>query len=100
MQFIVIGYDGTDEGALDRRMAVREAHLKNFRNRVEEGTFLYGCALLSDDGKMIGSMILCDFPSREAPHEQWLDQEVYVIGNVWQNIAVYPAQIPPILLTK
>ena len=29
MQFIVIAYDGTDEGALERRLAVRDAHLKS-----------------------------------------------------------------------
>lgn len=28
MQFLVIGKDGTDEKAMERRMAVRQAHLK------------------------------------------------------------------------
>ena len=31
MQFLVIAYDGTDEAALDRRMAVREAHIEAAR---------------------------------------------------------------------
>lgn len=29
MQFVVIGRDGTDAGALERRTAAREAHLQN-----------------------------------------------------------------------
>ena len=28
MQFLILGYDGKDENALNRRMAVREAHLE------------------------------------------------------------------------
>ncbi|HWT82587.1 MAG TPA: YciI family protein, partial [Candidatus Methylomirabilis sp.] len=92
MQFLVLGYDGGDEGALARRLAVRDAHLKGFRERIEQGTFLYGAAMLGDDGRMIGSMIVCDFPSREALDEQWLRNEPYVNGDVWKRIEVVPAQ--------
>jgi len=31
MQFIELGYDDTDDGALDRRMAAREDHIKLVR---------------------------------------------------------------------
>ncbi len=98
MQFIVLGYDGSDEGASARRMAAREEHLKQFKERIEQGIFLYGSAILDDDGKMIGSMIVCDFPSREALEENWLKHEPYVLGDAWRQIEVRRAQVPSFLI--
>ncbi len=93
MQFIVLGYDGTDEKALDRRMAVRPDHLKLAQRMFDEGKWLYASAILNDDGKMIGSMIVCDFPSRVVLEEQWLKVEPYILGNVWQKINVHRAMV-------
>jgi uncharacterized protein YciI len=98
MQFIVFGYDGSDEGASARRMAAREEHLKQLRKRIEQGIFLYASAILDDDGKMIGSMIVCDFPSRGALEDEWLKREPYVMGDVWQRIEVRRAQVPAFLM--
>jgi uncharacterized protein len=95
MQFIVIGYDGTDEKALERRLAVREDHLKSAKRLYETGKWLYATAILNDDGKMIGSMIVCDYPSQEELQEQWLTHEPYVKGNVWKAIEVKRAQVAP-----
>ncbi|MCL4547611.1 MAG: YciI family protein [Bacteroidetes bacterium] len=93
MQFIVLGYDGTDDKALDRRMAVRPDHLKFAQKMFDEGKWLYASAILNDDGKMIGSMIVCDYPSRAELEEQWLKVEPYILGNVWQKINVHRAMI-------
>jgi uncharacterized protein YciI len=95
MQFIVLGYDGTDDKALDRRLAAREAHLKLAREMYGDGKWLYAVAILDDGGKMIGSMIVCDFPSQHELDEQWLRREPYVIGRVWQRIEVNRAQVAP-----
>lgn len=35
MQFIVTGYDGNDDKALERRMNAREAHLLTFGSKNE-----------------------------------------------------------------
>lgn len=94
MQFIVIAYDGTDEGALERRLAVREAHLESAKKMFEAGKWLYAAGILDDDGKMIGSMIVCDFPSRDEL-EEWLKVEPYVVGEVWKEINVNRAQVAP-----
>jgi len=94
MQFIVIAYDGADEKALERRLAVREAHLKSARQMFDSGKWLYAAGILDDDGKMIGSMIICDFPSRDEL-EQWLKVEPYVVGEVWKEIKVNRAQVAP-----
>ncbi len=95
MQFIVTGYDGEDDKALERRMAAREDHLKSGTKLYESGKWLYAAAIMSDDGKMIGSMIVCEFASREELDEQWLKNEPYVIGNVWKKIEVKRAQAAP-----
>ena len=61
MQYIVIGYDGTDEKAMDRRLAVREEHLASVKKRFEAGEHLYGAAILDDEGKMIGSVMVVEY---------------------------------------
>lgn len=94
MQFVLICRDGTDEKALKRRMAAREAHLKGCEPYLERGEHLVGSALLDDNGKMIGSMMFVDFPSRKEL-DAWLKAEPYVTGNVWQDIEIFPACIGP-----
>jgi uncharacterized protein YciI len=100
MQFIVIAYDGTDEGALDRRLAVRDTHLQLAKEWFDKGNWLYAVGILNDTGKMIGSMIVCDFPSRKELEEQWLKQEPYVVGNVWEKIEINRAQVAPFCSTR
>jgi uncharacterized protein YciI len=99
MQFLVVAYDGTDAGALKRRLKVREAHLKSAQEMYDTGKWLYATAILNDAGKMIGSMIVCEFASRDEL-EQWLEEEPYVVGNVWQKIEVNRAQVAPFCANK
>ncbi len=99
MQFIVIAYDGTDQGALERRLAARDAHLKSAKEMFDGGKWLYAAGILSDDGKMIGSMIVCDFASRDEL-EEWLKAEPYVVGDVWKKIDVNRAQVAPFCVNE
>ena len=99
MQYLVIAYDGKDEKALERRLAAREAHLKLAKENYENGILLYGAGILDDDGKMIGSMLLCEFPSSKEL-DQWLKIEPYVIGKVWKRIEVNQCQVVPFCLEK
>jgi hypothetical protein len=41
MQFIITAYDGVDENAINRRLAVRENHIKLLETLVEEKKHLY-----------------------------------------------------------
>ncbi|HCY84575.1 MAG TPA: hypothetical protein DHV36_05505 [Desulfobacteraceae bacterium] len=100
MQFIVIGRDGTDEKALDRRMAAREAHLATAKQMHDTGRWLYAAAILNEDGKMAGSVIVCDFESEAALRSQWLDNEAYVKGNVWETVEVTRAAVAPFWAPK
>jgi hypothetical protein len=94
MQFLVIAYDGTDDKALERRMAAREPHLAGIVKMKEAGTAVYGVAILNDREQMIGSVLVVDFPSR-ADVDVWLKSEPYVVGDVWRKIEVLPARVPP-----
>lgn len=100
MQFMVIAYDGTDKDAMARRMAAREAHLRFGNELVDSGKWLFGAAILDDAGRMIGSMIVCEFPSREEMEEQWLSKEPYIAGKVWRKIDIRRAQVPPFCAAK
>jgi len=92
MQFLIIGLDGTDSGALDRRMKVREAHIVLGDELVKSGNMWYGAALWDDNGKMKGSMLLMDFESKQEL-QQWLDKEPYVTGDVWRKIEVHKCNV-------
>ncbi|MBZ0325651.1 MAG: YciI family protein [Alphaproteobacteria bacterium] len=92
MQFLVVAMDGTDEDALARRLAVREAHLANAKKLKQDGTMIEGGAILDADGRMIGSACLVDFPSR-AELDAWLDSDPYVTGDVWRDIKVSPIKL-------
>jgi uncharacterized protein YciI len=100
MQFIVIAHDGTDEGVLERRLAVREAHLKSAKEMFDSGKWLYAAGISNDDGKMIGSMIVCGFPSRDELEQEWLKKEPHVVGKVWKKIDVKRAQVAPFCVDK
>ena len=95
MQFLLLAYDGTDPEALHRRLSVRDEHLSRISDLKKEGEFLFGGAILDDEGKMIGSMIVYDFPNREALDEK-LKNEPYINDGVWQKIEIKPFRLAKI----
>ena len=95
MQFLLIAYDGTDPEALPRRMSVREDHLKGISILKKAGEYLFGGAILDDDGKMIGSMIVYNFPDRKSLEEK-LKNEPYLNEGVWEKMEIKPFRLPKI----
>jgi uncharacterized protein YciI len=95
MQFILVAFDGTDEGALERRMKVRPGHFENVEHLKKKGEFILGGAILDDNGKMIGSMIVYDFPDRSAL-DKMLETEPYVTSGTWQKIDIRPFKLAKI----
>jgi uncharacterized protein YciI len=92
MQFLLIAYDDTDEGALDRRMSARPEHLEKVADLKQNGEFLLGGAILNDNEKMIGSMIVYEFPDRKSLEER-LKEEPYITKGVWQKIEIKPFRL-------
>jgi uncharacterized protein len=89
MQFILTAYDGTDANALERRLKVREEHLAKIDILKAKGEFLFGGAILDDDGKMIGSMIVYDYPDRRSLDDS-LRNEPYFTQSVWEKVDIRP----------
>jgi len=87
-----MGYDGTDAGAPERRMKVREEHLEKIATLKKSGGVIFGGAILDDGGKMIGSVIVYEFPDRRALDEM-LKFEPYVLNGVWKNIVIHPFRL-------
>ena len=92
MQFLVTAYDGKDDGALDRRMSVRKAHINGANELKEAGHLIAGGAILDEAEQMIGSTMFVEFDSK-ADLDQWLASDPYVTGNVWQEISVLPIRL-------
>lgn len=92
MEFLVLAYDKTDAGALDRRKAAREAHLAGVKPMVADGRMRIGGAILDEAGRMIGSMTVVNFPDRAAV-DAWLASDPYVTGGVWDRIEVRPFRV-------
>jgi uncharacterized protein YciI len=99
MQFVVTAWDGTDDLALERRLAARPAHLELGRRQQAEGRRLFAAALLDDEERMVGSVIVADFPDRGAL-DAWLAEEPYVTGRVWERVEVRACRVSPTFLAE
>ena len=80
-QYIMYAWDGAREQGQERRMNVHPTHFENARKLKTNGNFFIGGAMLNDDGKMIGSMMVVQFETKEQL-QQWLDTEPNITGKV------------------
>lgn len=96
MQFLLVAYDKKDEGALERRMAVRPSHLEKISGIKRSGNFLFGGAILDNEDKMIGSMIVYEAPDRESL-DRLLKEEPYINDGVWENYEIRPFRLANIV---
>ncbi|HBE42152.1 MAG TPA: hypothetical protein DDW27_13265 [Bacteroidales bacterium] len=95
MQFLLIAYDGTDSEALQRRMNCRAEHLEKIATVKRTGKFLCGGAILDENEKMIGSMILYETTDRKELDNLLLN-EPYVYRKVWEKIEIKPFRMAKI----
>lgn len=83
--------------SLDKRLAVREAHLANLKPHIASGDVVFGGATLSktpaagESPDMTGSVMLIKAESEEKLRE-WLAGDEYTKGGVWdvQNAKIWP----------
>lgn len=94
MQFLVLGYDGDDESALDRRLTARSEHVALGDVMEAAGNIVSRAAILDDAGKMVGSAIMAEFSDR-AELNAWLEREPYVKQNVWKKVDIHEIKIIP-----
>ncbi len=98
MHFIVTGYDGSDEEAVERRMKVRNDHLKLAKQMFLKKQLLYAAGILNEKGDMIGSMMVVDFLSKDELEEKWLSEEPYLLAKVWEKVEIKKAAVAPFCL--
>src|SRR5471030_1306161 len=91
-QYLVTGYDYTDEGALDRRMAVRPHYLDAAKEIKEKGNYIMGGAILNEAGKMIGSVMILQFETEEEL-EAWKKGEPYITQKIWESVDIKPFKV-------
>ena len=91
-QYIVTGYDYTDAGALQRRMNVRPHHLDGVKALKDAGNYVIGGALLSEEGKMMGSVMIVKFETEEEL-EAWKQNEPYITEKIWESVDVKPFKV-------
>ena len=95
MQFLLVAFDGEGSEAEALRAAVRPLHLEKIAHLKRRGEFLFGGAILNEEGKMKGSMIVYEMPDRETLEER-LKDEPYLYEGVWQKIEIYPFRLASI----
>lgn len=95
MQFVVLGYDADDVEALERRMAARPDHIVVSDELARNGHVISRAAILDEEERMVGSVMIVDFPSR-ADLDEWLEREPYCTNEVWQRIEIHPCQVLPL----
>ena len=93
MQYLVIAYD--NDGALDRRLESREAHIEGAKKLMAEGKIINAGALIEED-QMVGSTLYVNFDSDDELNS-WLENEPYVKNNVWNmdEFQIVPVKLLP-----
>lgn len=93
---VIIAHDGTDEGAEARRLAARPAHFTRVRPLAEDGTVLFGGAILDADGqRMVGSVAVTRHDSHAAARRFW-GEDPYVTQCVWQATTLHATLLRPL----
>jgi uncharacterized protein YciI len=87
MHFLVIAFDDSANGTAARRLAARSEHHARLRSLAERGQVSDGGVLLADDGSVMGSVLVCEFPDRAAL-DRCLADDVYSREGVWEDLRV------------
>jgi uncharacterized protein YciI len=91
-QYLVTGYDYTDDGALKRRADTRPHHLDGVKELKANGNFVAAAAFLNEEGNMIGSVMMLQFETDEEL-EAYKQGEPYIAQGVWESVDVKPIKV-------
>jgi hypothetical protein len=96
---MVLAWDVEGEPGVARRDAARPAHAASIRALWDEGRVVLGAGILDDEGTVRGSLVIVDYPSREAV-EEYLRAEPFVTESVWERVEVHPVRVPDFYLQR
>jgi len=91
-QYLVTAYDHTNADALQHRLNIRPHHLDGARELKASGNFIIGGAMLNDEGKMIGSVMILQFETEEEL-QAWQQSEPYITQGVWETVDIKPFRV-------
>ncbi|KAG0702981.1 hypothetical protein DFH29DRAFT_770693, partial [Suillus ampliporus] len=91
-KFVVWAPDYTDDGALQRRMAVRPSHLENIKKLVGQGTLRLGGGYMTAesvnaaaaDKKFVGSCMIYEGENIDVVRKL-VEEDVYYKSDVWDK---------------
>lgn len=93
---VLVAWDGTDEGAGERRQAARDAHLARVAPMAASGVLCLGGALLdAPGGRMRGSIALTRHATDTEARAWWAD-DPYVTGGVFQEMTFRGTRVAPL----
>jgi len=91
-QYLVTAYDHTNADALQHRLNIRPHHLDGALELKASGNFIIGGAMLNDEGKMIGSVMILQFETEEEL-QAWQQSEPYITQGVWETVDIKPFRV-------
>ena len=91
-QYLVTAYDHTNVDALQHLLNIRPYHLDGAKELKEKGNFMLGGAILNDDGKMVGSVMILQFETEEEL-DAWKKTEPYITQKVWETVDIKPFKV-------
>src|SRR6195952_2433540 len=91
-QYLVTAYDHTNADTLQHRLNIRPHHLDGARELKASGNFIIGGAMLNDDGKMIGSVMILQFETEEEL-QAWQKGEPYITQKIWESVDIKPFRV-------
>lgn len=87
IQYVIIAQDGKDEEALERRKKARPVHLAGAKKLKAGNNFVFGGAMLDEQGNMRGSVMVVQFETEE-DFKNWYAHEPYITEGVWKVIEI------------
>jgi uncharacterized protein YciI len=97
MHFMVLAWDGTDEGAVARRDEARPLHGASIAALFEAGEVIFGAGILDEDGVVRGSLVVTDHPSR-AEVEAYVAADPFQANGTWDTVEIHPLRVPDMYL--
>jgi len=89
MQFLIVARDRPDADARIKRAKARAEHMRLLHQLKGDGNIHDAGAILSDQGEIVGSMIIASFPDR-ASLDAYISVEAFKRDGVWDDIDILP----------